>query len=354
MAEGAEGKEREDIINDTKNRLVALGSDQAHSSTAKAALIAGVRYKAISVSMKNNLALTGEALQLALNECADEDLLPFYLTANLGTTGTCAVDCFEEIKDILASEIIPPMVWLHIDAAYAGSALVLEEYAHLTTHFAHFDSFDVNMHKWLLTNFDASCLFVRRRLDLTSALNITPSFLQNPHSDSGLVTDYRDWQIPLGRRFRALKIWFVLRTYGVNGIKAILRKHIALGETFAGWIRGRADLFRILTPPAFALTVITLAPQKRPRPRDYPSDSEVGVAPDNVLPATKSDEQERLNELTKKVYERINEAGELYLTSSLIRGVYAIRVVSANEKANEDSLRKAFEILVRTSEDVIY
>lgn len=348
-----QGKEKEDKINLTRGRLVALGSEQSHSSTAKAALIAGVRYKSISCRMEDDLALTGEVLLSALEECQREGLEPFYLTTTLGTTATCAVDRFSGIANVVK---LFPGIWVHVDAAYAGAALILEEYAPLTDQFASLDSFNMNMHKWLLTNFDASCLYVRTRKDLTSALSITPSYLHNSFSDSGLVTDYRDWQIPLGRRFRSIKIWFVLRTYGINGLKAHVRRHIALGEEFAAWIRERPDLFKIVAPPAFALTVITLASTGKdnnlPNGHTEPRVNE-GLATSDVLPETSTANLDRTNALTKSVYERINAEGEMFLTSSVIKGVCAIRIVSANERSDEKHMRRAFDILVQTSEDAL-
>jgi len=200
-----------------------------------------------------------------------------------------------------------------------------------------------------------SCLYVKRRTHLTSALSITPSYLRNDFTDSGLVTDYRDWQIPLGRRFRSLKIWFVLRTYGVSGLKAHIRKHIQLGEMFHGLVETRPDLFRVFTPPAFALTVLTVVPHEtvqdvvgkgftEPRISD-------GVAVNGVLLKAGNQMGDHANELTKRVYEAINAAGEIFLTSSVVKGVYTIRVVSANPKADEHHLRKAFRILVETTEE---
>ena len=147
-----EGDEKDKRKSELRGRLVALGSEQSHSSTAKGALIAGTRYKAIHCNMEDDLALTGAGLEAMLEECKREGLEPFYLTATLGTTATCTTDRFGEIKDVLKAY---PEVWVHVDAAYAGAALVCEEYQHLTEHFAAFDSFDMNMHKWLLTNFDA-------------------------------------------------------------------------------------------------------------------------------------------------------------------------------------------------------
>ncbi|KAK4690243.1 hypothetical protein P7C71_g6498, partial [Lecanoromycetidae sp. Uapishka_2] len=358
VCEKLEGKQKEDRRYETMARLVALGSDQSHSSTAKAATVAGVRYRSIPCKSKTDLALTGEDLRAVLEKCGREGLEPFFLTTTLGTTATCAIDHFQEIKEVLEEPRIWPRFWIHVDAAYAGAALILDEYAHLAAPFSAFDSFNVNMHKWLLTNFDASCLYIRTRKDLTSAFSITPSYLRNPFSDSGLVTDYRDWQIPLGRRFRALKIWFVLRTYGVNGLKKHVRRHIELGDLFAGWIREREDIFEIIAPPAFALTVLTISP--RPVSKDgclANGSTEVrvneGVAPHDLLPATAEKGRKRTNSLTKEVYERINAAGEIFLTSTVVEGIYAIRVNSANERTDEEHLRKAFDILVATTEAVL-
>lgn len=147
-----EGEEREKRKAEVRGRLVALGSEQSHSSTAKAAIIAGVRYRSIPCRMEDDLALTGAGLQKALDECKLQGLEPFFLGANLGTTATCATDRFGEIKQVGEDW---PEVWIHVDAAYAGGALVCEEYQHLTEPLEAFDSFDMNMHKWLLTNFDA-------------------------------------------------------------------------------------------------------------------------------------------------------------------------------------------------------
>lgn len=323
------GLELEDAIAYKRSRIVALGSDASHSSTQKAAQIAGVRYRSIPVSEETDFALTGAALEKTLEECRTQGLEPFYLTTTLGTTATCAVDDFASIATTLARNAPPNQageIWVHVDAAYAGAALVCPEYHHLTAPFEQFHSFDMNMHKWLLTNFDASCLFVRRRKDLIDALSIMPSYLRNEFSEGGLVTDYRDWQIPLGRRFRSLKIWFVLRTYGIGGLQAHIRKHIKLGEVFAGLLRTRRDLFRITTEPAYALTVFNIVPKVADRK-----------------------EQDKI---TKEVYETVNKRGKIYITSSVVGGAYVIRVVSANLLAEEQYLKKAFRILVETAEEI--
>lgn len=179
---------------------------------------------------------------------------------------------------------------------------------------------------------------MRNRLDLTNALDITPTYLRNPYSDMGTVIDYRNWSISLGRRFRALKIWFVMRSYGLNGMKAHIRKTIELGNTFANLIRGRSDLFEIVTKPAFALTVFRI---KDPQA----STESNGVDPIHKL--------EVADGITKKVYESINSRGEIFITSTVVDGVSVIRVVSANPLAEEKYVRNAFNILVRTTEEVL-
>ncbi|KAG8530107.1 uncharacterized protein KY384_005589 [Bacidia gigantensis] len=341
-----------------RNHLVALGSEQSHSSTAKAAIIAGVKYKAIHTELDDSLAVTGTSFQRMLEECKQEGLEPFFITASIGTTPTCAVDDISAIGTINEAISTDNALWIHIDAAWAGSALVLEEYAHLTKDFELVDSFDMNMHKWLLVNFDSSCLFVKDRRDLTNVLSLTPSYLRTEYT--GLVTDYRDWQIPLGRRFRSLKIWFVLRTYGVNGLKAHVRRHIELAERFADWLRGRPDLFNIVVPPAFALTVFTIVTPvlMQGSHGDTPNgttDTRVaeGLRSADAVPATSYRLREMANDLTKEVYQRINESRKLFLTSGVVNGIYAIRLVSANEHTNEASMRSAFDLIVKITEEVV-
>lgn len=185
-----------------------------------------------------------------------------------------------------------------------------------------------------------SVLFVRNRLDLTSALDITPAYLRNPYSDMGNVIDYRNWSISLGRRFRALKIWFVIRSYGLNGMKAHIRKTIGFGDLFAGLVRGRSDLFEIVTKPGFGLTVFRV---KNPQAvSNGASGSSDRVAKDEVADG-----------LTKKISELVNTRGEIFITSTVIHGVCVIRVISGNALAEEKYIRNAFDIIVRTTEEVV-
>ncbi|OJD33240.1 aromatic-l-amino-acid decarboxylase [Diplodia corticola] len=376
LQEAGREKEREDRVDSLRGKLVALGSEHAHSSTQKGAIIAGTKFRSVPAGRQDGFAMTGKALRRVLEDCERDGLVPYYLTATLGTTSTCAVDRFEEIAEVLKDY---PNVWVHVDAAYAGAALVCEEYQHdLAPPLAHFDSFDMNMHKWLLTNFDASCLFVKKRSDLTAALSITPSYLRNSFSDSGLVTDYRDWQIPLGRRFRALKIWFVLRAHGADGLRAHIRAHVRLGELFCALVRERADVLELVAGPAFALNVVSVVPRRKwlrsraagaaaaaasggggggRQRRVSVSASQPDPDHEAYLNDFTSDAEEHAlleaNEITKEVYETINKRGEIFLTSGIVGGVYVIRVVASTPRVEERHVRRAFDILVKTAEEVL-
>lgn len=188
------------------------------------------------------------------------------------------------------------------------------------------------------------------------------------------MTDYRDWQIPLGRRFRALKIWFVLRSYGINGLKRHVRRHIELGEKFAGWVKDEGkELFEIVSRPRFALTVLRVRlPEEAENGIGAMGNGDGGrtevkindgVANGDITPEVngvnghhrtrETEMSTKANATTKEVYERINATGEIFLTATMIKDVYAIRVVSANEQTDEPHLRKAFEILVRTTDEVL-
>lgn len=352
-----EGEEKEREMGAMRARLVALGSEHAHSSTHKAANIAGTKYRSVPAPKDTGFTMTGAALRRKIEGCKSQGLEPFYITATLGTTATCAIDDFEGIAEVIKDY---PDIWIHVDAAYAGAALVCPEYQHLAKHFDKFDSFDFNTHKWLLTNFDASCLFIKHRTSLTSALSITPSYLRNTFSDTGLITDYRDWQIPLGRRFRALKIWFVLRSYGIEGLQSHIRGHVKLGELFHSLLLTRPDLFAVLAGPAFALTVLTVRPKgwgkggRRPSTTraDRP-DPGPGVYLNDFTADAEARYTANANAATQAVYERVNGGGQVFLSSGVVGGTYNIRVVSANPMAEEKYLRQAFEILVKEAEAVI-
>ncbi|KAK8872289.1 pyridoxal phosphate-dependent transferase [Apiospora arundinis] len=326
---GLSGEEQEDAMADRRGKLVALGSAATHSATKKAAMIAGVRFRTIPVHAKDGYRLTGSSLRTTIQELRARGLEPFFLTATLGTTDTCSIDDFDSITEVI-SEPAPAgygEIWVHVDAAYAGVALICPEYQHLTKQLAKFHSFNTNLHKWLLTNFDCSCLYVRDRSWLIEALSVNLAILRNDYTDSGLVTDYRDWQIPFGRRFRSLKVWFVIRSYGIKGLQAHIRKHVGLGETFAALMKTRSDLFEIVTGPRFALTVFKL---KGHGSADMTLDVQ--------------------NALTKRYYDNVVAEGKIFLSSTVVGGAFAIRHCPATPFVEEVHVRNHFEILVANAE----
>ncbi|KIW16827.1 hypothetical protein PV08_04017 [Exophiala spinifera] len=341
-----DSEERAERIAFLRGRLIALSADQTHSSTQKGSLIAGTRYRAIPTKLENGLSLTGPELEAALEQCKKEGLEPYYITLTMGTTSTCSTDDFESLAPVIKSN---PDLWVHVDAAYAGAALVCPEYSSKYSRWMKLaDSFNMNMHKWLLVNFDASCLFVQNRNHLTRALSIEAAYYVNKHTDSGLVTDYRDWQIPLGRRFRALKIWFVMRTYGLEGMRAHIRKTVGIGEVFADLVRGRSDLFEIIAKPAFGLTCFRVKPS-------LVSPQGSAEANGDVAPQVSAEQrrEQDANTVTKHIGELINERGEVFLTCSSAAGKAFIRVVSGNPNAEEKYVRAAFDTIVQTTEEVL-
>ncbi|KAM0230405.1 hypothetical protein ACHAP5_011367 [Fusarium lateritium] len=265
-----------------------MGKD-AFGITKKAAQVLGVRFVAIPVTEEDGYTLTGRAVAKTVAELQARGLKPFYLTATMGTTDVCAVDDFAGKER---------EIWVHVDAAYAGSALLLEENQPLTTPMADFHSFNFNPHKWMLTTFDCSAVWVRSRAWLIESLSIKPPYLRNQFSDNELVTDYRDWQIPLGRRFRSLKLWFVLRSYGIRGLQAHIRNGITLSESLQTKLASRPDLFTIFTPARYGL--ITFRVQ--------------------------GDTEKEINTRTEELYEWVNKTGEFYLTSTIINDKFAIRL----------------------------
>ncbi|MGE3774831.1 MAG: pyridoxal-dependent decarboxylase, partial [Gammaproteobacteria bacterium] len=224
--------------------LVAYGSTQAHSSLDKAVMIAGFGRRHLhKIAVDRRYAMDPAALarQIAADRAAG--LAPAFVCATIGTTSSLACDPLPAIGRLCRDEGL----WLHVDAAMAGSAALLPEHRALFEGLEHADSYCFNPHKWLLTNFDCSALWVARRADLVDALSVTPAYLTNAATGSGEVIDYRDWQIPLGRRFRALKLWFVLRRYGLQGLRALIRLHVELAADFAARVAADAR-FEVVAP----------------------------------------------------------------------------------------------------------
>lgn len=248
-------------------RYVVYASGQAHSSVMKAAMIAGIAdgpedtTHVRMIEVDEVFAMRPKRLAGAMREDLAAGLVPCFVCASVGTTGTTAVDPTEKIARVIAEVCggegkgVP--VWLHVDAAHAGSACVAPEFRWMLEGVERTDSFCFNPHKWLLTNFDCDCFYVRDRRHLIDAMSVTPEYLRNTASDSGEVIDYRDWQVPLGRRFRALKLWFVIRAYGVSGLREHVRRTVSLAALFESLVRedGR---FEIVAPRVVNLVCLRL------------------------------------------------------------------------------------------------
>jgi aromatic-L-amino-acid decarboxylase len=213
----------------------------------RGAHVAGFRHVR-KLDVDAEFALRPDALREAIAEDLAAGLVPAIVTSAIGTTGTGAVDPVAEVVPIAAEHGL----WHHVDAAWAGSAMVCEEHRHRQAGVEAADSYTFNAHKWLFTNFDCNVLWVADRAPLIDTLSIVPPYLRNAASDSGAVIDYRDWHVPLGRRFRALKLWWVLRSYGARGLRHHVREHIRLAEGFAQRVDDHPALERI-APVSFAL-----------------------------------------------------------------------------------------------------
>jgi aromatic-L-amino-acid/L-tryptophan decarboxylase len=222
------------------DQLVAYTSSQAHSSVERGAHVAGFRHVRL-VDVDSEYAMRADALETAIAEDRSAGLTPAIITSTIGTTGTGAVDPVTRIADIARTD----GTWHHVDAAWAGSAMCLPDLRHLQAGLEHVDSYTFNPHKWMFTNFDCNVLWVADREPLISTLSIVPPYLRNEASESGAVIDYRDWHVPLGRRFRALKLWWVLRHYGARGIRHHIREHIRLAADLARRVDDEPALERI-------------------------------------------------------------------------------------------------------------
>lgn len=235
-------------------RLTVYATAQSHSSIVKAAMIAGIGREHVRlIETDGVLAMRPDALAERITRDRAAGFTPIFVCATVGTTATGANDPVRAIAEIARRENL----WCHIDAAYAGAACICPEHRAMIDGVELADSFNFNPHKWLLTNFDCSAFWTRDRAALIEALNITPEYLRNKASDSGQTIDYRDWQVPLGRRFRALKLWFVMRHYGLEGLRAHLREHVRLGELFESLVRAD-DRFEMPTPRCLSLVCFRL------------------------------------------------------------------------------------------------
>jgi len=227
-------------------RLVAYASTQAHSSIEKAVGMAGIgRDNLRLVEVDERFAMRPEALEAAIAADRAAGRVPCFVTATIGTTSSNALDPLRPIGEVCARAGI----WLHVDGAMAGTAALCPEHRAIQDGLELASSYCFNPHKWMFTSFDCDCFWVADRGALIRALSILPEYLRNQATESGAVIDYRDWQVPLGRRFRALKLWFVIRHYGVEGLRHHVRRHVAAARELAGWIRADERFELVVEPP---------------------------------------------------------------------------------------------------------
>ncbi len=271
-------------------RFTVYTSSQTHSSVEKACRIAGLGSEALRKLDVDPATGAADAQQLRALIADDlhQGYHPALVVASVGATGTGAIDPVRELAEI-AREC---GAWVHVDAAWAGVAAVCPELRWVLDGVELVDSLCTNPHKWLLTNFDCDAFWVADRHALIGALSILPEFLRNAPTESGQVIDYRDWQVPLGRRFRALKLWAVIRWYGAEGLREHIRGHVELAQELAGWIAADAR-FELVAPHPLALVTFRL------RAGD---------------------------EATKALLERVNASGQMYLTHTIVNGQVALRM----------------------------
>ncbi|MGY1747883.1 pyridoxal-dependent decarboxylase [Modestobacter sp. SYSU DS0511] len=288
-------------------------SAQTHSSMEKAVRIAGLGTEAIRiVEVDEELAMRPGALAARLERDVARGFTPVLVCATVGTTSTTAIDPLAEIGPVCQRF----GVWLHVDAAYAGVSAVAPELRALQAGVEWADSYTTDAHKWLLTGFDATLFWVADRAALTGALSILPEYLRNAATDTGAVVDYRDWQIELGRRFRALKLWFVLRWYGAEGLREHVRGHVAMAQELAGWAEAD-DRFDVVAPHPLSLVCL------RPRWAD-------GVDADVA---------------TMTLLERLNDGGEVFLTHTTVAGAAVLRVAIGAPSTERQHVERVWALL---------
>ena len=292
--------------------LVAYTSPHAHSSVEKAVKVAGLGTRQLRfVEADANCAMRAEMLRQLAQADRQKGLQPFFVCATLGTTSSNGFDPLLPIARICQEQGL----WLHVDGAMSGSAAVCPEFRHLQDGIEFADSYAFNPHKWMFTNFDCDCFYVADRVTLIKTMSVLPEYLRNRATESGGVIDYRDWHIPLGRRFRALKLWFVIRHYGVEGLRHHIRRHVELAQEFAQWVKGSSD-FELVAPAPLNLVCFV---------------HRAGEA------------------FNRQLLERLNQSGKLYMTHTVLNGRFTLRFCVGQTYTESAHVRRAWELIQETA-----
>lgn len=298
-------------------------STETHSSIEKDVKIAGLgKENLVKIAVDDDLALQSKKLEEAIQADLLKGYIPLCVIAATGTTSTTAMDPIKEMG-ILCKEYD---LWFHVDAAYAGTAMMLPEERHWQEGVELADSYVFNPHKWMFTNFDCTAYFVKDTEALVKAFTILPEYLKT--KNLGLVKDYRDWGIPLGRRFRALKLWFVMRNMGVKGMQEKIRKHIELAKWLEETVSKDPD-YELLTKRTLNLVCFRYKPSN--------------LTDENTL-----------DELNGKLLQTLNNAGKLYLTQTKVKGKYTIRLVCGQTYVEERHVKAAWETIKETAQKLEY
>jgi len=298
----------------SKEKFRIYCSTETHSSIDKAVKIAGLgRMNLKKISVDKQFALNPDALEQAIVQDMANGFNPMCVIATIGTTSSTAIDPIERIATICNKYNI----WLHIDAAFAGTALILPEYRWMIKGIETANSFVFNPHKWMFTNFDCSAFFVKDKEPLLRTFEILPEYLRT--TTRGKVNDYRDWGVQLGRRFRALKLWFVIRNFGVEGLQEKIRMHIELGQYFSKLVEKHPD-FEILAPVLFNVICFRYIPE--------------GL-----------NDMDRINALNELLIKDLNKSGSIYLTHTRLGSKYTLRMVIAQTNVMQQHVDKAWELI---------
>jgi aromatic-L-amino-acid decarboxylase len=294
-------------------RLVAYASTQTHSSVQKAAMIAGIGVEHLRlIEVDENFAMRPDALSRQINADRLAGLTPCFVCATVGTTSSNAMDPIPAIGEICRRHHL----WLHVDAAMSGTAALCPEFRHLQNGLELADSYNFNPHKWMFTNFDCNCFWVADRTALIQTLSILPEYLRNQATESGAVVDYRDWHIQLGRRFRSLKLWFVIRHYGIEGLQHHIREHVRLAQAFASWVQNDSR---------FELAAL---------------------APLNLV----CFRHKGGDEINQAIMDRLNRSGDLFLTHTKLNGKLTLRLSVGQAGTQARHVEQAWKRIVIEAE----